>query len=476
LLNRSVLATYAGGAAQSLIQVAAVAFLARVLNPSEFGIAGIAILVVGFVQALSQLGLVQAIVQQPEVEQRDLSGGTVVSLVGGLFGLGVMALSAVGAATQNLRELSSCLAVLSLVPAVRALSVVAEGLTLRDEQFSLVAVIELTSILTGAVSSVICALYGLGAQSLCVGFLSQQVVRSAMFLCCRFPNIKQITEIRCRELLRFGVSQTIAQTANLAASEADKIIVAATLGTASVGTYGRAYQLTAAPANQFLGLLDRLMFPKLSRYQNDAAVISHAYRRAFASAIVLGAAFATLFWILAQPITLILLGRQWLAAVPPLQILGATFVLRAGFQISDSTCRAIGAVQRSGVRQVVYALAVITGTLVGSKWGVLGVAAGVGVAMLIKFVLMFQLTAGFVFEERLEAVLFLGKALLLAAIPTMCAALCTSLISSYDVGPLMTCVFVGAPTFICASWIVTRIVLRDGYFDSPTLRAQIATS
>jgi O-antigen/teichoic acid export membrane protein len=81
-----------------------------------------------------------------------------------------------------------------------------------------------------------------------------------------------------------------------------------------------------------------------------------------------------------------LYGPQWTGAVVPLQILSIAGYFRALYHLGGVVAQSVGRVYGELWRQVTYAAAVMGGTLVGSRYGLPGVAAGVSAAILYMFV------------------------------------------------------------------------------------------
>jgi hypothetical protein len=71
--------------------------------------------------------------------------------------------------------------------------------------------------------------------------------------------------------------------------------------------------------------------------------------------------------------------------VIPLQILGAAGYFRAVYHLGGVVVRSVGWIYPWVFRQAVYAILVIGGALIGSRYGLPGVALGVGVAIVYMF-------------------------------------------------------------------------------------------
>ena len=74
-LRRSALTAVVG----ALLSVAILAVLARLLTPRDFGVLGIALIFVGVIDATGRLGIGPAIMQRPELTERHVATGFVLS-------------------------------------------------------------------------------------------------------------------------------------------------------------------------------------------------------------------------------------------------------------------------------------------------------------------------------------------------------------------------------------------------------------
>ena len=93
----------------------------------------------------------------------------------------------------------------------------------------------------------------------------------------------------------------------------------------------------------------------------------------------------------APEIVAVVLGAQWDAAIPVLQILGAGAALRIGGLLNTPVTRAMGALRRVTWRLAVYACLLLAGIAAGSRWGLPGVAAAAVLAFAVSWLTMTQL-------------------------------------------------------------------------------------
>jgi O-antigen/teichoic acid export membrane protein len=87
-----------------------------------------------------------------------------------------------------------------------------------------------------------------------------------------------------------------------------------------------------------------------------------------------------------------LYGKAWLGASAPLQVFCLVGMFRVLGMPAGAVSHASGHVYAELRRQIVYAALVLVGAAVGSRWGLTGVACGVAIAILYKYVAMGSLS------------------------------------------------------------------------------------
>jgi PST family polysaccharide transporter len=196
-----------------------------------------------------------------------------------------------------------------------------------------------------------------------------------------------------RRILGFGSAYSFSQLGNWVGLNGDNLVVTSTLGPAALGVYSRAYQLLVQPANLIGTVADKVLFPSLSRIQDDSDRLARAYVLAGSLVALLTLPVSVLLFVLAPEVVAILLGPGWTAVVVPLQVFAVVLLPRTAYKISGSLTRATGAVLGGAWRQWLYAAEVTVGCAIGSVWGTTGVAVGASVAIVAHFVTMLVFSA-----------------------------------------------------------------------------------
>lgn len=381
--------------AQALAQALALIILARLLVPEDFGIIGAAMIIVGFSTIFSQLGVGPAIVQRPSLEARHLRVGFTLSTGLGALVAGLVWLSAPQVASLfGMQRLEPVLGAVATIFFCQGVATVSEALAQRQLRFRWLAMVDLASFVGGfLLVGASLAWLGFGVWAMVGAHVTQNVLRAIALLVGQPHPHRPLLERRtARELLYFGGGFTLARVGNYLAGQGDNLVVGRWLGAQALGFYAQAYQLMVTPANLLGQALDRVLFPSMALVQFEPERLRRAYRAGIASVSVLLLPASLVVALLGPEIVLVLLGRKWSPAVVPFQILTLGLLFRTSYKLSDSICRATGAVYQRAARQWVFAAMVLFGSWIGQHAGLVGVAIAVLVAIVLNFALMASLS------------------------------------------------------------------------------------
>lgn len=384
-----------GRAGRAILQILVLAILARLLTPADFGVVSAGLVVIGFSAIFSQLGFGPALVQRPNLEQRHIEAAFTASVLFGLFvGLLIWLGAPLAADFFRIERVAPVLRVLAWTFPLKGLGTVSESLLQRDLRFRWLANREVASYGLGyGLVGVVLAWSGAGVWALVAANMAQATLNTGLLIVARPPSVRlRVNREAFRDLAIFGGGFTAAKIGNYVALQGDNLVVGRWLGPAALGAYGRAYQLMAMPAALFADVLDTALFPAMAKVQDDEQRLTTAYRRGVALVALVMLPASALLFVLAPELVYLFLGPRWASAVAPFKILALGMLFRSSYKMSDSICRATGAVYRRAWRQGVYGLLVIGGAWVGQHWGLSGVAWGVLGALVINFFLMAQLS------------------------------------------------------------------------------------
>jgi PST family polysaccharide transporter len=387
---------YFGTLTQGLVQVGVLAVLARLLTPADFGLVGLATVFIGLAALLAQFGISTAVVRQPELTDRDVRAAYTLAL---LLGLGVTLVVAGAAAplASAFRNpaLADVLRALSLTFLLGNPSAVAEALLERRMEWGRVMWVNLAAFVFGyALTGCVLAVLDFGAWALVGSQLAQTALRTVLLLRAS-PHPKRFLldggEIRL--LTRFGGSFTLARLFNYGAQQGDYLVVGRVLGVTPLGFYTRAFKLMQLPSTYFAAVIAKVLFPIMARVQGEVDRLRLAYLTGSAVITIVTAPLSALMIVTAPEIVEVVLGPRWQPTVAPFQVLAAGVVFRNAFVMAYILDGAVGDMGKRMVRDFLYAVAVLAGSVLGVRYGLVGVGAGVLAAILLNYVVAAAMSA-----------------------------------------------------------------------------------
>jgi len=307
-----------------------IALLARVLAPSQFGLFGIASLVLALLEVLTETGINILIVQSKQKISEYVNSAWVVSIIRGcVISLSIIILSPFIAAFFNTPESFHLLLFISIVPLVRGFINPSIALYQKELRFhaefwfrSVVLLID-TSVAIGI------SLLTHSVYSLVWGMLAGAVVEVVLSFILITPRPRfSIEREYFKDIFHKGKWVTIYTVFNYFAENGDNVIVGRLMGAASLGLYQMAYKLSILPISEISEVVSRVVFPIYVKISHDKKRLLGAFLKTLGymslSATLLG---CVIFFFPDQLITLFL-GDKWLAAAPVLKVLALYGIVR----------------------------------------------------------------------------------------------------------------------------------------------------
>lgn len=384
-----------GLGAQALAQLLLLVLLARELTPTDFGLVQAVLVVIGLGRMFTESIVGPALVQKPVISERLVRTGVTIAVISGVVTAALLFLIAPGlAGLFDAEQFVPVIRVLVLSFVIQAIGVVSEALLQRELQFRRIAQANACSFIVGyAAVGAALGLSGAGVWALVGANLGQLVLYTALLVAAHPVPLRPSVDRQCAsELMYYGGGFTLGRFFNYAAQQGDYVVVGSMLSPAALGIYGRAYQLLASPAMLLGQVMDRVLFPMLAEIQQDRARLAKQYQRAVSLVAMVMLPLTAFVLVLAPEIVAVTLGDGWEGVVTPLRLLSLSLLARTSYKVSDSLSRAAGLVYARAARQFAYALLVLLGAVVGQRWGVSGVAAGVALAVMANFLMMANLS------------------------------------------------------------------------------------
>jgi PST family polysaccharide transporter len=312
----SVAVTMSAQAAKFALSLASTVILARLLSPRDFGLVAMVTTVTSFLFVFKDAGLSIATVQREKITHAQVSNLFWINIgISFLSGLIVAASAPLIAAFYHDGRLVRITLFLSTTFLLSGSTIQHQALLKRQMRFKAIALIEVSSMTVGVLVGVVMALLGYRYWSLVGSALSMEA--TGLLLTWSVSQWRPRLPSRrsgIRPLLGFGAHLTLSSLIFYLARGMDNILIGRFYGPVSVGLYSRASALLMRPIEQFLGPVNAVFVPALSRLQSQPERYRSTFLRLYESIALTGFFFTGLFLALSHPLTLVLLGHKWESA------------------------------------------------------------------------------------------------------------------------------------------------------------------
>jgi O-antigen/teichoic acid export membrane protein len=304
---------------------------ARYLGPADIGLMGIALLALGFVEAVASTGTDTALVAERDDVEAVLDPAFTIQLARGaavfaLLWVGAPALAWVfhnPAATAVIRAVA-------IIAALRALINPAVALATRRLEFQRMFWWSLPEALTSLVLTVWLVSLRRDVWALVIAAIAAQTVAAiaSYGIAPRMPR-PSFDRHPIQRLFRFGRLVSGSRALMYFSVYLDAAFIGVTMGTASLGLYQFAARVAELPVVTFTRAVAQVALPALSAAHRTADALTRTWRTLLLWVCAGNAAAAIAILLCSQPAVLLIAGRQWLPAVPLMRILAIAMLFRA---------------------------------------------------------------------------------------------------------------------------------------------------
>jgi O-antigen/teichoic acid export membrane protein len=374
--------TIVAQASKFILKFGSTAILARLLSPDDYGLIGMATVVVGFVEYFKDLGLSTATIQRAEINHQQVSTLFWINLGVSLLVALIVALLAPAIALfyhePRLQPITLGLAINFIFG---GLTVQHQALLRRQMQFTSLAKIEVISMAVGVITAIIAAYYGWQYWAL-VWMLMGTAISNAVgvWIACGWrPGLPSLKS-GVGSMLAYGGNLTGFGLVNYFSRNLDNVLIGRRWGSQQLGLYAQAYKLLLLPIQQINNPIHAVALPTLSSLQTEPEKYSRYYYKAILLITALGMPIVGFMFAAADKVVLLMLGQQWLEAVPLFQFLiPAAFV--GTFNVAPGwVYQSLGRTDRQFRIGIVMATINTLIFLVSVNWGAIGVAMAYGLS------------------------------------------------------------------------------------------------
>lgn len=364
--------------------------LARLLPPEAFGLIGMIAFFVMLATIFVHSGLNSALIQKKDVLDIHLCTvfwfNVVVSII---IWIAFIFLAPYIASFYNEPSLEFITRFYPVFILFNALTLVPTTILEKKLEFRKIAIANIVSTISAGIVAVIMAYMDMGIWAIIANvILHYAFLAIAIWVQTSWIPKFNFSLTAFNELIRFGLNVTGTGVLGYFSKQIDSLLVGKGLGAESLGIYNKAYTFLVYPINQVKSKLIQVIFPIFSLKQDDLGKLKEGAILLISTlSLILFPCMLGLFSI-AEEFVLLLLGKAWEQMIPLIKIFCIASLFEI-IQVSGVFFLVLG--KDKELLRMVFVTQFITiiFILIGLQWGLIGVALGVTIGTIFRFLVDF---------------------------------------------------------------------------------------
>jgi lipopolysaccharide exporter len=364
--------------------------LARLLAPEDFGLLGIAFLLISTLETFSQTGFQAALVQKKVDIKTYLDTAWTVSAVRGVILFGLLFFSAPFVAKFfSSPQATLIIRVIGVTVLLSGFSNIGIIFFQKDLEFKKQFFYQLSGTVTNFGVAIVLAFLLKNVWALVWGGLAASFVQLFMSYIVQpyRPKIR-FEKAKFDQLFGFG-KWVLGQSILLfLITQGDDIFVGKMLGLTALGFYQMAYLISNLCATEITHVISGVTFPAYSKMQDDLERMKQACLRVLSLTCGISLPLAAGILVLAPELTSVILTEKWMPMVGALQVMCCFGTMRSIAATFGPVYRAIA---RPDIALKINIIHILFLSLIiyplGAKWELLGVAIAISLSMILALLL-----------------------------------------------------------------------------------------
>ena len=375
-----------------VVEIVSFSFLSRLLTKEDFGYyAAISAITIIF-STFADTGIGSSIVQCKNLTKRYIDNAFTLSVIIGVaVMLLLLSLSGILARTIADGSMTVPLMLMSVTLFLQSLTSVFTSLMHRRLEFLRIGMIYLVSLVITTVVAVWLAYDGYGYYAIITKIVMYWVLIFIMsFYMCKTRFSIALDKRTASAIIHFSGWLMFSGLFRNISHQVDKLLMPRLLSVELLGAYNRPIDFVEHVSTKLNGIFDTALFPVLSSIQDEKEKLAKAFRQSLSTLNTFAMLLTLTFAFNSQLLIRIFFGDQWMSLNSITIIISFVLVFNIDGRLSDCYLRSLGMTKQQFFFRIFEAVLNILGVLIGSYWGITGVAISVvatnSIAKLIKIV------------------------------------------------------------------------------------------
>ena len=347
--------------------------LARLLQPSEYGLLGMVTVFTAIATVFTDSGFGQAMVRKTDLTEEDKLTAFWFSCGMGILVYFALFISAPWISVfYKEPQLTDILRITSIPILFSGLLTIPNMIFTREINFKVTTKISFSRAILSGMVGIYMAIMGYGVWALIVQGLVSYTIEVIMFnYYCRWKIKFIFKKNSFHYLWGFGSKMLASNLINTAYSNLYQIIIGKFYSSTDLGQYQRGQSYSGLFSNTLTQVVQRVSFPTLSKMQDDTERLKYGYRKIIKLSMLVSCLGSMALAAMAKPLIVILIGEKWLPAAEYLQIICLGALLYPVHSINLNVLTVMGRsdlfLKLEIIKKIIGTIPIVIGIFLGIK-------------------------------------------------------------------------------------------------------------
>ncbi|WP_421918783.1 MOP flippase family protein [Marinifilum sp.] len=362
-------------------------FLARLLEPRDFGLLGMLAIFIAVSQIFIDSGFDNALIQKQDANQTDFSTVFFLNIsLGVVFYLILFFAAPLIADFFRTPELVDLTRVVCSILAINSFGLIQFVKFKIDMNFKAIAQVVVTANILSAILGVVLALLNFGVWALAAQVMGIYVFRTILFWLKSSWRPSFIFSIKSfKSLFNFGSKLLLSGLISQIFENMYLLVIGRMYSATALGFYDQAKKFQQVPVTTLAQVVGNVTYPAFSKIQDDNEKLRLGFRKLIKLLVFINFPLMVGLAVIAEPLFLIVLGEKWMQSVPYFQLLCIAGMIYTVHSSNTNILKVKGRSDLFLYLEIVKKIFVVLAIIIGLQWGIIGLVVGQIVTSFISF-------------------------------------------------------------------------------------------
>ena len=348
--------------------------LARWLGPVDFGLIGMIAVFMGIGRSLVDSGLSSSIIRTKNADDSDFSTVFYMNMIMSLLVYALLFFTAPFIAQfYNQEVLVNIIRIYCLIFIISAFSAVQLAILHKEMRFKHFMLLNAPSTIIGVAVGLGLGYYNYGVWSIVAMYMITQLALSLLlWITSTWRPSFGFSKEKLKYHYKFGYKLMLSGLLDTVFKNSYHVLIGKFFPVQILGYFERAQRFNEYPAMTITGIIEKVTYPMLAELQDNTPRLSLIYRRLLKISFFITAPLMLGAAAIAKPLFELVLGKEWLPAVPYFQILSIAYMLYPIHAFNLNVFKVYGRSDLFLKLEIMKKAILILAIIVGFQFGILG--------------------------------------------------------------------------------------------------------